>query len=174
MNKISARIIALLLCASTSAVVFSACAKDDGPKKTVDPTVTKENNTKEPTFEETSEYEGQKFTILQAHDGSNKAENFHDTYIACEERTGEPINDAVIDRNEKVFEKYGVTIEKRQGGAGDAATAAKSGTVDFADGLRLGYSVRPPTQWTATTTTSSRYRTSILLRAIGHRVLRKP
>ena len=131
MNKISARIIALLLCASTSAVVFSACAKDDGPKKTVDPTVTKENNTKEPTFEDTSEYDGQKFTILQAHDGSNKAENFHDTYIACEERTGEPINDAVIDRNEKVFEKYGVTIEKRQGGAGDAATAAKSGTVDF-------------------------------------------
>ena len=51
MNKISARIIALLLCASTSAVVFSACAKDDGPKKTVDPTGTKENNTKEPTFE---------------------------------------------------------------------------------------------------------------------------
>ena len=79
MNKISARIIALLLCASTSAVVFSACAKDDGPKKTVDPTVTKENNTKEPTFEDTSEYDGQKFTILQAHDGSNKAENFHDT-----------------------------------------------------------------------------------------------
>ena len=174
MNKISARIIALLLCASTSAVVFSACAKDDGPKKTVDPTVTKENNTKEPTFEDTSEYDGQKFTILQAHDGSNKAENFHDTYIACEERAAEPINDAVIDRNEKVFEKYGVTIEKRQGGAGDAATAAKSGTVDFE--MVYDWGIRQTTNATGrlTTTTSSRYRTSILLRAIGHRVLRKP
>lgn len=122
------RTIALLLSLIMTAGALASCADNEPVKK---PQVTAGNNSegdkKNPTFAE-MDYNGETFTILSKQDEDT---DFTDHYIDTEDRTGEPINEAVATRNELVEEKYNVDIVRRKGDYGYAKTAAQSGTVDF-------------------------------------------
>ena len=113
--------------------VLASCANNENDKQTiasVTDTVTNEVGEDVPVFAE-EDYGGREFVILTYDDN---ATDFIDHYIDSEEHTGEPMNDAVFDRNQMVEEKYNVQIVQRKCSAGPGITAsraAKSGTVDF-------------------------------------------
>lgn len=113
--------------------VLASCANNENDKQTivsVTDTVTNEVEEDVPVFAE-EDYGGREFVILTYDDN---ATDFIDHYIDSEEHTGEPMNDAVFDRNQMVEEKYNVQIVQRKCSAGPGITAsraAKSGTVDF-------------------------------------------
>lgn len=113
--------------------VLASCANNENDKQTstdVTGVVTGETKEDVPYFAE-EDYGGREFVILTYDDN---ATDFIDHYIDSEEHTGEPMNDAVFDRNQLVEDKYNVQIVQRKCGAGPAITAsraAKSGTVDF-------------------------------------------
>lgn len=122
------RTIALLLSLIMTAGALASCSDPEPTKK---PTVTaganSEEDKKKPTFAE-ADYDGATFTILSKQDEDS---DFTDHYIDTEDRTGEPINEAVATRNQLVEEKYNVDIVRRKEGVGYAKTAAQAGTVDF-------------------------------------------
>lgn len=128
MNKLFTRVASAIICAAMLAVMMSSCADNENDKPTVvDPKQTEETPSDEPVFEE-ADYEGKTFTILSPMDD---APDFGDIYIDNEEHNGEPINDAVVDRNSMVEEKYKVDIVQRDEGTAQASIASKAGTVDF-------------------------------------------
>ena len=120
------RILALMLCVIMIGAVLASCASDDDePKRTVKKEKETEQDT--PTF---VDYDGreQEFVMLSA---QNEATDFTDCYIDNEDVNGEPINDAVVERNKLVEEKYNVNISRRAETTGYARQASQSGTVDF-------------------------------------------
>ena len=121
------RLLSLILCAVTVGVLFASCA-NDGKEKETRPisTVVGEDNVAY-TF---SDYDGdgKEFIMLSK---QNEDTDFTDCYIDNEEMTGEPINDAVITRNQAVEEKYNIKISRRAEETGYAREAAVSDTVDF-------------------------------------------
>lgn len=126
MKKLT-KALALLICLSTVAGAFASCADNDTPGKTVTQDSAKKEDENTPTFVD-MDFDGETFTILSKQDEEN---DFTDHYIDTEERTGEPINEAVATRNQLVEEKYNVDIVRRKEGCGYARTASQSGTVDF-------------------------------------------
>ena len=137
------RIIAFLLCACLSLSVLASCADNEDKPDVVDPNVTEEADKDTPTFEE-ADFGGATITFIGYPDDF---EWFQDNYIYNEERTGEPVNDAVVERNTLVAEKYNCEIVKRDGNTPTQYidAASKSGTVDFDMaydwGVRLGAGV---------------------------------
>ncbi len=121
------KILCLALVLAILSTVFASCAEKNEPKKIVDTGINNETDEDAPTFTE-ADFNEDTFTILSA---VINVEDFGDNYIDNEERTGEPINDAVIDRNQAVEDKYNIDIVCRAESAGYASQAAKSGTVDF-------------------------------------------
>lgn len=128
MESKAKRFTSLLLCGVMLTSMLASCANTDKDTPTVQPSGTTKTEDDTPQFVD-MDFDGATFTILSPMD--NKADNFSDNYIDNEERTGEPINDAVITRNEIVEEKYNVDIIQRDEGTGYANQASKSGTVDF-------------------------------------------
>jgi len=125
-RRLTAGMIAALMVVS----MLASCADNENEKKqVVDPAESKETKSDTPTFVE-EDYNGATFTIV-AYDES--ATDFIDNYIDNEEQNGEPVNDAVIDRNNAVEEKYNIDIVKRAVGSPQsvARSSSKSGTVDF-------------------------------------------
>ena len=124
----SKRMICLVLCALLALSVLASCADDNtkNTNKTDDTSAVNEENTKK-QFEK-ADFNGATFIICSPMD---EASDFGDCYIDNEEMTGEPINDAVIKRNNLVEEKYNIDIIQRDEGTSYASQASKSGTVDF-------------------------------------------
>ena len=127
MNSTMLRLIAAGLCTAAVLCSLASCADPDKPEGPADTGRTEETALIEPTFED-ADFDGKTFTILSAQD---EATDFIDHYIDNEERTGEPINDAVVERNTDTEEKYNVDIVRRSAGVNYANQAAKAGTVDF-------------------------------------------
>lgn len=127
MSSATKRLVTLALCAAMSVSVLASCANEEKTPSTVKPSGTTKPEENVPQFVDES-FEGETFTILSPMDD---APDFGDNYIDNEEMTGEPINDAVVNRNTAVKEKYGCTIVQRNEGVGYANQASKSGTVDF-------------------------------------------
>lgn len=128
MSSAIKRLVTLALCASMLTSVLASCANnepDTGNRRIPSGTTNPDDDT--PQFVD-AKFDGETFTMLSPMDD---ASDFSDNYIDNEDMTGEPINDAVVNRNTLVEEKYGVTIEQRNEGSGYASQAAKSGTVDF-------------------------------------------
>lgn len=124
--KLQSKLISFFLAMIIVAMMLASCA-DENDQTIIDPSQVTDNNDGTPTFVD-ADFDGDTFTILSA---VIDAEDFGDNYIDNEEITGEPINDAVIERNRAVEEKYNVDVQVRAEGAGYASNAAKSGTVDF-------------------------------------------
>ena len=127
MNKKFPQLTALFLSGAMVCCSFASCANKDNNNTPKVTGITSEVDSDAPTFTE-MDFNEETFTILS---GVIDVEDFSDNYIDNEERTGEPINDAVIDRNQAVEDKYNIDIVRRAEGVGYAAKAAKSGTVDF-------------------------------------------
>lgn len=127
MNSSSKKIIAFLSALAMTLPLLASCAEDEEEinNNKVEQTAATETAQAEPEFA-SGDFDGAEFVIISSQD---EASDFKDHYIDNEERTGEPINDAVIDRNMKVEEKYNVNIIRRPNG--DIVAASKSGTVDF-------------------------------------------
>ena len=127
-NSPFTRVIAMLLCLIMVGAALASCSDTNtDKKKKVTGAVKDETENDVPTFADMS-FNGDQFIILSAQD---EATDFTDHYIDNEEMTGEPINDAVVTRNQLVEEKYDVEVIRRSAGVGTARTAAQSGTVDF-------------------------------------------
>lgn len=128
MDSVVKRLVTLSLCAAMLTSLLASCAEnkdDQGNRKVPGNTSAVEENM--PTFVE-DKFEGETFIICSPMDD---APDFGDNYIDNDQLTGEPINDAVIDRNRAVEEKYGIDIIQRNQDSGYASQASKSGTVDF-------------------------------------------
>lgn len=124
------RIISMILICAMTVCAAASCADNENEKpNVVDPNKQTEQQDDTPVFEE-ADFGGDTFTIV-AYDDT--ATDFIDNYIDNETQTGEPINDAVIDRNTLVEEKYNVDVVKRavSSPSSHARSASKSGTVDF-------------------------------------------
>ena len=108
-NSLLTKLIALLLCLVTVGVMFASCSnpEDDQKPDSVKPDKEQESNT--PTFVE-ADLQGREFIFLSK---QNEDTDFTDCYIDNEDMNGEPINDAVIERNQKVEEKYNVKFSRR-------------------------------------------------------------
>lgn len=123
--NILTKTLSLVLCIAVAIPLLTACANDGDKNKPIDAPINSESNAVE--FVD-ADYDGEVITFLSCRD---EATDYIDHYIDNEELNGEPINDAVIDRNRAVEEKYNVVIERQSHGAGYASQAAKAGTVDF-------------------------------------------
>ena len=86
-----------------------------------------DRRTNEPSFED-ADFNGASFIICSPMDN---ARDFGDRYIDNDDLNGEPINDAVIKRNQIAEGKYNIDISQRNEGSGYALQASRSGTVDF-------------------------------------------
>ena len=123
------RIFSAVICAALILSALASCADSNEKDPIVDPTETKEAEKDVPVFEE-ADLGGRTITFVCYPDDTDW---FPDNYIDNDEMNGEPMNDAVIERNDRVKEKYNCEIVKRQieGPAAYTSTASKSGTVDF-------------------------------------------
>jgi len=138
-NKFT-RILSGLMCALIVVSMLASCADNTDDQKTVvDPSKKTEEKNDTPTFVE-QDFDGQTFTILSEQD---EATDFIDHYIDNEEQNGDPINDAVIERNNIVEEKYNVDIKRESKGISYASQASKSGTVDFEAVYNWGFRLVP-------------------------------
>lgn len=128
-NRSTAISIALLLSLSMTVISLVGCSdpQNDDNGKTIEQTTVVETEAEDLEFED-ADYNQRSFTIISY---MNEAEDYGDNYMDNDERTGEPVNDAVIDRNTAVEEKYNISIERISEGAGYLIDASKSGTVDF-------------------------------------------
>lgn len=129
MKKFTARLTTALLCAAMVVSTFAACANNEEEKKpnVVDPNKQQETQEDTPEFEE-EDWGGRTYTILSKQDEET---DFIDHFIDNEDFNGEPINDAVVTRNQLAEEKYNIKVERQSHDHGYAAQASKSGTVDF-------------------------------------------
>lgn len=130
MRKKSVQIISILLCTLMLAGTMASCANNEsGNQPLVTKPINQEGNTNEPVFEDYEFKDSTTFTILRL--DPDGGDNYADRYIDNEGRNGDPINDAVADRNEAVEEKYNVEIVARNAEIGEAVKAVKTGSVDF-------------------------------------------
>ena len=105
------RIISLILLASVLALSFAACGAEDAPAKAeTEPTETTAAETEPPKIDPglpERDFGGYEFRVL-----TKGTTNIHwkSRDIASDEQNGEPINDAVYNRNLKVGEKYNFKV----------------------------------------------------------------
>ena len=123
MKKISMILLGVLISA-----IFLSCS--DSNSGAVETTAVNTNVNEEAVTEETTEaridpglpddkyYDGYEFTVLTK---GTTSTHWYSRDIAATEVTGEPINDAVYNRNLVISEKYGVTIVDIPGSTNDPA-----------------------------------------------------
>ena len=133
------RLIALMLCIVTIGAAFASCANKDDTDVTRPQSTVQGDDGVAYTFVD-YEGNGQDFIMLSK---QNEDTDFTDCYIDNEEMTGEPVNDAVITRNQAVEEKYNIKISRRAEATGYAREAAISDTVDFHVVYDWGFRLTP-------------------------------
>jgi ABC-type glycerol-3-phosphate transport system substrate-binding protein len=155
-NKFFKKIMTILLIAVMSVVVFAACTNDDrdGEDRTQPPTTTAPDGEPAPTDENGGtarilpnlpdyDWEGHIFRILtdRAVDVDDWAMRNVRDIMAKEELTGEPLNDAIYNRNAALEEKYNFTIEQvfsSQTTAFDSLRIAVRAGNDYFDAVSIG------------------------------------
>ena len=136
--KKNSKILSMLMSLIMVLGALSACGKEPAipPTVTPDATTAPGTETTAPLGEEIPEpdlpevrYDGQDFNIRVKGD----AVHWETLGIYAEQKTGEPINDATLERNNKIEEQYGVVISTIEGSgvAGDVVTSALSQTHDY-------------------------------------------
>ena len=131
------RILAALLAAIMLAGSLAACAGGDGDgETTADPNAPAQTETApliSDDLPEDLDYEGDEITII-----SRDKKGWTDLEIAVEGLTGEPVNDAIFERNKAVEERLGIKIinyadntDSIDAVVRKVATAVKGGSKDY-------------------------------------------
>lgn len=128
--KYFAKVISIILALSTVAIAFTSCA-DDSAKQTIAQDTAASDTTAEQTEGTTrilpdlpeKDFDGYTFRIISKGDWDV---HWKTKDIYAEELNGDPINDAVFNRNTKVGETYNFTIKEIREFSDYAGTAQKS------------------------------------------------
>ncbi|MFA6947355.1 MAG: hypothetical protein WCQ72_00060 [Eubacteriales bacterium] len=128
MNNVK-RVMALLLAALLCAASLASCGSESGTPAVTTAAATTASDTAaetttqlKPDVPEDSDFGGYEFKVL------TKGQfdiHWKSKDIYAEELNGEPINDAVFNRNSKIGEKYNFTVSEKVGTSTDASGEAK-------------------------------------------------